>query len=132
MFKLEHIDHIALTVKDLERSSAWYREVLRLEQRHQGMWNGIPLLVGAGETCLALFPASTPTPLPPADHRTISLRHVAVRTARANFEQAQAERAQRDIPFSFEDHEICHSIYFHDPDSYRIEITTYDIEQREV
>jgi catechol 2,3-dioxygenase-like lactoylglutathione lyase family enzyme len=35
MLHVKHIDHVALTVKDVERSIKWYRDVLGLERRHQ-------------------------------------------------------------------------------------------------
>jgi len=51
--------------------------------------------------------------------------HVAFRTDRPHFQQAQAELGLRKIPFEFQDHQISQSIYFHDPDGHQIEITTY-------
>lgn len=133
MFTVAHIDHIALTVSDLERSRQWYQDVLGLEHLHPGVWDGVPLLLGAGATSLALFPADPDAPLPlpnpaaAALNRTLSMRHLAFRVDRANFEQAQRDLAQRGIVFSFEDHAICHSIYFADPDGYRLELTTYEL-----
>ncbi len=56
-----------------------------------------------------------------------SLRHIAFRADAANFERAQRELGARGIELTFEDHDIAHSIYFHDPDGYRLEITTYDL-----
>lgn len=127
MFNLAHIDHVALTVADLERSRQWYQEVLGLEHLYPGEWDGVPLMLGVGGTALALFPASVAQPQPPVGSDTIAMRHLAFRADRANFEQAQAELRQRGIDFSFEDHTLSHSIYFSDPDGYRLEITTYDV-----
>ncbi len=64
-FKLDHIDHVALTVRDVKRSVAWYREVLGLERRYEEAWGDSPAVVCAGVTCLALFPAATNDPEPP-------------------------------------------------------------------
>ena len=127
MFKIDHIDHVALNVKDLARSINWYQEVLWLERRHQEVWGEVPTMLCAGMTCLALFPVATAEPNPPPDNNTIAMRHLAFRVNRANFEQAQAELRRRSIPFSFEDHEITHSIYFSDLDGHRLEITTYEM-----
>ena len=61
----------------------------------------------------------------PVEHgRTAALR------VSANFEAGQTELRARGIEFSFEDHEICHSIYFHDPDHYKIELTMYEVKVR--
>jgi catechol 2,3-dioxygenase len=125
--KLQHIDHVAITVRDLERSRAWYSDVLRLERRFADEWGDVPTVMCAGDTCVALFPATTEAPDPTPGHDTIAMRHVAFRVDRANFEAAKEQFRERDIPFAFSDHGIAHSVYISDPDGHRIEITTYEI-----
>lgn len=126
MFKMDHLDHVALAVKDLTRSARWYQEVLGLERRYQEAWGDVPTMLCAGNTCLALFPASTAEPKPVPDDNTIAMRHLAFRVSRKNFERAQEELSRRAIAYEFEDHEIAHSIYFSDPDGHRLELTTYE------
>lgn len=121
MFRIDRIDHVALTVRDIERSIAWYRDVLGLERRHEEVWGGVPAMMCAGETCVALFPGASSDPKP-------TMRHLAFHVDRDNFLRAQADLRGRGIPFTFEDHQISHSIYFNDPDGYEIELTTYDVE----
>lgn len=128
MFTLNHIDHVALTVKDMSRSIQWYQEVLGLERRYQEAWgDGPPVMLCVGMTCLALFPSQSDHPLPAPDRNTIAMRHLAFQADRANFEQAQVVLQERGIPFVFEDHGLSHSIYFQDPDGHELEITTYDV-----
>lgn len=130
MFEHEGVDHVALSVRDVERSVQWYMEVLGFEKRYDGMWDGVPVFIGKGKTALAIFPvrenesetASRPAP--------IRLLHLALRTDRVNFLKAQSELKERGIKFTFQDHEISHSIYFRDPDSHELEITTYELEGR--
>lgn len=81
----------------------------------------------AGETCVALFRAATDAPKPPPARDTISMRHLAFRTDRAGFEAAQATLRSRGLEWEFEDHGVCHSVYFPDPDGHRIEVTTYEL-----
>jgi catechol 2,3-dioxygenase-like lactoylglutathione lyase family enzyme len=129
MFLVNHIDHVALTVKDVERSVAWYHDVLGLERRHREVWHGVPAMMYAGETGIALFPAATANPDPAPERRnTTVMRHLAFQVDRANFLRAQAELRGSGIPFSFEDHQIAHSIYLNDPDGYEIELTTYELD----
>jgi catechol 2,3-dioxygenase-like lactoylglutathione lyase family enzyme len=129
MFHVVGLDHVALTVKDRERSLEWYQRVLGMEQRYQDIWNGPhdPIMVCSGDTCLALFSPDTAAPLPAPDHNVIAMRHFALRLDRRNFERAQVELAEQNIPFSFEDHTIAHSIYVFDPDGHRVELTTYEL-----
>src|SRR5262245_8273012 len=125
---IEQLDHLALTVTDLERSIKWYQNVLGLERRHQEVWL-LPVMLCAGTTCVELFPADTKTHLPAPDyHQSIGLRHFAFRVKRGDFEQAKARFEEWNIPYEFEDHDISHSIYIYDPDNYRVEITTYELD----
>ena len=124
--QLEGIDHIAMGVRDVERSAKWYIDVLGFERLHEGMWNGVPTFIGKGNTGIALFPAAREPKL--ASQREIRMLHLAFRADRENFIAAQGELKKRGIKFEFEDHEISHSIYFYDPDGHQLEITTYDVE----
>ncbi|HEY4273330.1 MAG TPA: VOC family protein [Candidatus Udaeobacter sp.] len=123
--KLEGIDHIAMGVRDIERSAEWYIDVLGFGRLHEGMWNGVPTFIGEGNTGIALFSASE-TPKP-STHREIRMLHLAFRADRENFMAAQRELEERGIKFEFQDHEIAHSIYFRDPDGHQLEITTYEL-----
>jgi catechol 2,3-dioxygenase-like lactoylglutathione lyase family enzyme len=123
--ELEGIDHVAVGVRDIERSAKWYVEVLGFERLYEGTWNGVPTFVGKGDTGLALFPAGQETE--PPDRRDIRMLQLAFRANRENFLLAQHELEERGIKFEFQDHEISHSIYFRDPDGHALEITTYDL-----
>lgn len=127
MIKHEGIDHVALSVRDVERSVEWYIDVLGFERRYEGMWEGVPTFVGKGTTALALFPVrETESRIAPRP-ASVTMLHLALRTDRANFLNAQNELKERGIKFNFQDHEISHSIYFRDPDGHELEITTYDL-----
>ena len=126
--QLEGIDHVAMGVRDVERSAKWYTEVLGFEPIQAGMWGGVPTFIGKGDTGIALFPASHEPKL--SNHREIRMLHLAFRADRQNFLGAQRELEKRGIKFEFQDHEISHSIYFRDPDGHQLEITTYEIEGR--
>ena len=128
MFKIEALDHVALAVRDVERSAQWYADVLGFKREHEGMWNGVPIFIGNGAAAIALFPARDKDRI---DYPTIVLAvrtlHFAFRADRENFLSAQDELKKRAIPFDFQDHEISHSIYFRDLDGHEIEITTYEL-----
>jgi catechol-2,3-dioxygenase len=130
MFQLEGIDHLALAVRDVERSTQWYIDVLGFEPRHEGMWDGIPVFIGKGDTALALFPAQPNAGSTSSSRDQIRMLHFALRSDHKNFIAAQEELKRRGIQFGFQDHEISHSIYFQDPDGHEVEITTYELEGR--
>jgi len=124
---LEGIDHVALSVRDVERSTHWYIDVLGFERRHEGMWDGIPVFIGKGTTSLALFPTKSNERSKSSGRGDVRMLHLALRANRKNFLAAQEELKSRGIKFEFQDHEISHSIYFSDPDGHKLEITTYEL-----
>ena len=124
MFQLQGIDHVALSVRDLARSTQWYIDVLGFEHLYPGMWGGVPVFVGKNRSALALFPVRG------NDDATVGgirILHVAFGTTRDQFLAAQRHLTERGIAFEFQDHEISHSIYFRDPDDHELEITTYEL-----
>jgi catechol 2,3-dioxygenase-like lactoylglutathione lyase family enzyme len=131
MIKLEAIDHIALAVRDVEHAARWYIDVLGFERQHEGMWNGIPVFIGLGATAIALFPTESATPKPANHAWNVTMLHFALRTDRANFLAARCELRTRGIKFHSDDHGIARSIYFRDPDGHEIEITTYELDERQ-
>jgi len=132
VFKLQQIDHVALAVTDLEKSIAWYQDVLGLERRYQEAWGDCPAMLCAGSTCVALFP------LRPAESSVRAsgpaqptMRHLAFRATYADLLEAEQNLQERGIRFEFQNHGIAHSIYFADPDGHQLEITTYDLPKAE-
>jgi len=127
MFKIDALDHIALSVRDVERSARWYADVLGFKRQHEEMWDGVPIFVGNGDAAIALFPVRDKAGSTSHDRAAVRMLHFAFRANRENFLRAQDELKKRAIPFDFQDHEISHSIYFRDLDGHEIEITTYEL-----
>ena len=126
-FVLDGLDHVALAVRDVARSAAWYQDVLGLERRHQDVWGDVPAVLVAGESGLALFPVQGSSPQPSPGRDVLTMRHVAFRVSAANFEKARRQLVARGIAIEFQDHQIAQSLYLHDPDGHEIELTTYEL-----
>ncbi|HEY4284558.1 MAG TPA: VOC family protein [Chthoniobacterales bacterium] len=123
---LEAIDHVALAVRDVERSAQWYIDVLGFERLHEDVWE-IPVVVGKNDAAIALFPLRERKPQPSSPPPPIRVLHFAFRTSRTDFLNAQEDLRNHKIQFEFQDHKFSHSIYFDDPDGHEIEITTYEL-----
>ena len=131
MIKLDGIDHVALRVRDVAASVAWYERVLGLERIHESVWGEYPAVVGIGSTALALFPVPTEeVDTRPGTH-ALAIRHIAFRAGAQAFLDAQRHLQKLGITFQHQDHQIAHSIYFRDPNGHELEITTYEVAQRE-
>jgi catechol 2,3-dioxygenase-like lactoylglutathione lyase family enzyme len=127
MFAIQGLDHVALAVRDVRRSAAWYQEMLGLERLYEDAWGDFPAVVGTGGTAIALFPVQGTEPKSRPGRDTLAMRHLAFRVDAANFEAARQQLGARGLAVEFQDHGIAHSIYFHDPDGHELEITTYDL-----
>jgi catechol 2,3-dioxygenase-like lactoylglutathione lyase family enzyme len=128
MFEVIGLDHVALGVRDRERSAGWYERTLGMQRTSPGVEPGPrdPLMVRAGKAFLALFAAEASDPLPPPAQGMIAMRHFALLVDRVNFQRARVELSARGVPFRLEDHTHAHSLYLSDPDGHRVELTTYD------
>lgn len=106
---------------------AWYVSTLGFERIFAEHWSGVPIFLRLGSTFIALFPRRG------ADGQVAenTISHLAFRAGNyGDFQSAQNELQARKVPFEFENHEVSHSIYFHDPDGFQLEITTYDVAGR--
>jgi catechol 2,3-dioxygenase-like lactoylglutathione lyase family enzyme len=107
--EIEHTDFIAVPVTDLERSTAWYRDTLGLEQTGEGNWPEFRL----GDNAFLYL----------MDPTNIGQEFRGPHTAPAGLrvpdvEAARAELEGRGIQFTGEvfDTGVCHMAFFADPD----------------
>lgn len=123
-FAIEGIDHVEVFVRHIDAAARWYGQVLGL--RRIGGWDPEPVLIGAGNGCLALFQARSEGPNNSDDARqpAIRWRRVAWRTNHQDFAAAQQHLRSNNVDFKGPiDHGGSWSIYFEDPDGNPLEIT---------
>ena len=124
MFRVTGLDHIVLTVADVERSAAWYRDELGLELIRMDEWR-------RGEV---LFPslridATTLIDLFPGERTGENLNHFAVVVdgdLQAVIDSGQFDLAGPDHPSDlFGAQGQGQGIYVRDPDGNTVELRTY-------
>lgn len=119
-----HLDHIALRVRDLEKSAKWYEEILGLKKVKPNEWGDFPIMMSAGKSGIALFPAKTDNPknIPEGDYLTAF--HFAFQVSNEDFENFRKHLELKGIEYEFQDLIHFHSFFISDPDNYQVEITT--------
>ena len=125
MFRIQHLDHVAFTARDINGLAEWYEKMFGMKRVYADAWNGKghPVALCAGDACVALFrvrEGAEPAPTEPIDPS----RHFAMALDRANFEQAQRDLQELGIEFRLRNHKVCDSLYFNDPEGHEIELTT--------
>lgn len=115
---VEGLDHVAIQVTGQSASVAWYQPLLNVRAVHEGVWGRTPTMLAApDDSGIAVF--RTRAGAPPG------VTHIAFRVTRQQYVAAKALLANEDIPFEEQDHDVAVSVYLHDPDGIRVELTTY-------
>lgn len=127
MINIDYLDHVAIRVKDLEASSAWYQKVLGLKKYRLEKWGDFPIFMLAGKSGIALFPANMEDEALNPASRNIKIDHFAFRVDRESFENAIQKYAALGISYKIEDHHYFDSIYTRDPDGHTVELTTLKV-----
>jgi catechol 2,3-dioxygenase len=122
MLQPVRIGHVVLKVRELERSLAFYRDLLGFRVTSE-MSNVMVFLSASGESHhdLALLRVgdSAPSPMPTA----VGLYHVAIQLEDWDaVKQAHALLAERGLLKGTADHGVSKSLYTTDPDGNEIEL----------
>ena len=106
---VERTDFVSVPVTDLERSTAWYRDTLGLEQTGEGQWPEFRL--GENVFLYLLDPTNIGQEFRGPHSSAIALRVADV---------AEAKRALEEAGVGFDgdvfDTGVCHMAQFRDPD----------------
>lgn len=125
MIKLQQTGHLALVVGDVDKSKAFYHDLLGMAIREEDPDHGGTFLgVGRYGHNVDLFPTSAVSEDQLAELNGQRLHHLALRVATEE-DLHEAYRALKEAGVPIEAtmaHESQHSIYIKDPDGNRVEI----------
>ena len=124
--EIKELGHLVLYVRDLERSRAFYRDVLGFHELGGGDI-GIPAVgFSSGRThheLLLIEVGHDAAPLPAG--RRVGLYHFGLKVGDSDDElrEALATIQAAGVPIAgASDHTVTHSLYIHDPDGNEIEL----------
>ncbi|HPF12176.1 MAG TPA: VOC family protein [Flavobacteriaceae bacterium] len=129
-FHIDFLDHVALRVRDLEVSVAWYEKVLGLKKYQLPEWGPFPIFMLSGKSGVVLFPARLDDPALDATSRNVKLDHFAFNLSRAAFEKAQQYYEALGLDYQLQNHHYFDSLYTHDPDGHTVELTTLKVPEK--
>ncbi|MGH9101040.1 MAG: VOC family protein [Acidimicrobiales bacterium] len=125
MINIEQTGHLALVVGDVEKSKAFYHDILGLAIREEDPDHGGTFLgVGRYGHNVDLFPVSAVSSDQLAELNGQRLHHLALRVAtEEDLHEAYRSLKEAGVPIeATKAHESQHSIYLKDPDGNRVEI----------
>ncbi len=128
-FEIKCLDHVAIRVRDLKASIAWYEQVLGLKKYQLAKWGDYPIFMLSGETGIALFPAYQDEPIVP-NTKNVKIDHFAFQVTRKNFDKAKKRYDYLEMEYTISDHHYFHSIYTKDPDGHTVELTTIVVDPK--
>jgi len=120
------LEHVNLTVSNVERSAAFYCDLLGLNVRWKGTTSdGNPAAhVGDDRTYLALFQAKE-TGRAPSDYSVVGLNHFGYVVE--SLDAVKNRLAALGVePHSEQDYEPGKRLYFLDPDGIEVELVEYE------
>jgi len=129
-FKIDFLDHVAIRVKNLETSAAWYEKVLGLKKYQLAKWGPFPIFMLSNKSGLALFPANLADKELDANSKNVKIDHFAFNVSNENFEKAKKKYISLGLEFTIQDHHYYHSIYTKDPDEHTVELTTLVVDEK--
>jgi catechol 2,3-dioxygenase-like lactoylglutathione lyase family enzyme len=128
-FKIQFLDHVAIRVRDLEASAAWYEKVFGFTKNQFKEWGEFPIFMLAGKAGIALFPADVNDAEQDAASKNVKIDHFAFHVDHINFELAKEKLVELNIDYSQQNHHFFESIYINDPDGHCVELTTILVQE---
>ena len=130
-FQLDYLDHVAIHVRDMEATVAWYTQVLGLQRCHLPKWEPYPIFMLAGKTGIAIFPAKLDDPVLDPASENVKIDHFAFQVSRESFAEAEKHYQALGLEYQIKDHHYCLSMYTQDPDGHTVELTTLVVPEAE-
>ncbi len=114
------LNHITFAVQDIDRSLAFYRDVLGCELHAK--WNrGAYITIGDCWLCLSLDPSSSPSK---------GYSHIAFSIDAQSFSSFQQTLSEHYVGIWKQNTSEGDSVYFVDPDGHRLEAHVGDLQSR--
>lgn len=119
--KVQRLEYVALSVRDVEKSAAWYSQVLGLNWKYQEEWGTRPALMAAGGSGIALWPAKHKLG---GKIERIRPSRLAFSILPSDLSLARHRLKKNRITFKQRERAPTVSVTFQDPDGHQITLTS--------
>lgn len=130
VFTPQGIDHVALSVKDLEQSLKFYTEVIGLKispREHQKP--GAEYFLDCGTSLIGLIQGDPNGNVHVLQDGGLGGNHVSFRVPTGDFDRIHEDLKARGVTITYhKKRERSWSLYFLDPDGNKLEITAWPLE----
>ena len=131
MIKVQGIDHVAINVRDLEKSLKFYTDVLGLSiTAREYSKPGVEVFLDCGASLVGLIQGKPEEDEHFLKDGGLGGNHVSFRFRKADFDQAVDELKKHNVQILFsKKREKSWSVYFLDPDGNKLELTAWPLER---
>ncbi len=130
MIQVHGIDHVAISVSDLEKSLEFYTKGLGLKITDREYSKpGIEYFLDCGTSLIGLIQGKKDGPKHLLQDEGLGGNHVSFRVRTQDFDKITEEIKKQNIPMTYlKKREKSWSLYFLDPDGNKLEITAWPLE----
>ena len=129
---IQGLDHVAVNVRDLDKSVEFYTKVLGLKiTRREHNKPGIEYFLDAGTSLIGLIQADLKGPQHLFAHEGLGASHFSFRIKSQDFDRIHETLKASGVEILYvKKREKSWSIYFKDPDGNKLEMTAWPLEDR--
>ena len=132
MIKISGLDHVALSVADLERSRKFYEEVLGFKvSPRENQKPGTEYFLDCGPSLVGLIQGDPKGDKHELQDGGLGGNHFSFRIHTRDFDKAVEMLKAKNVTITFEKkREKSWSVYFLDPDGNKLEMTSWPLEDK--
>ena len=130
MITIQGIDHVAVNVRDIDKSVAFYTKVLglRVTEREPSK-PGIEYFLDAGPSLIGIIQAKDLSDQHPFAHEGLGANHFSFRVHANDFEAMIKNLEAHNVTIEYaKKREKSWSLYFYDIDGNKLEVTSWPLE----
>ena len=130
MIKIHGIDHVAVNVRDIDKSVAFYTKVIGLKiTEREPSKPGIEYFLDCGPSLLGVIQAKSLNDSHPFAHEGVGANHFSFRVHADDFEGMIKRLEENSVTIEYaKKREKSWSLYFYDIDGNKLEVTAWPLE----